>query len=82
MLIGPRIQRNRVKQSPFSHGVAESTDQQVESSGKVCVKNVTERRGCGRDMVSLKNIARRHVCISKLAALEKLPVYYCHLNSI
>lgn len=79
LMIGPRIQQARVQISPFSHGIAECSDQQVESSGKVCVKNIVEKRGCGNDSFELNLIAQRHTVVTK-------PIFFCfactHLHVI
>ena len=81
MLLGPQIQRKRVQESPYCHGVAETTDQQSESAGKVCVKNVTRNKGSGKDMDTMKLVAKRHTVISKMAPRENIPQYFVDLLS-
>ena len=38
--------------------MAEMSEQGIESMGKIHVKNVTERRGCGKDITILNLIGK------------------------
>ena len=81
MLLGPQIQRKRVHESPYCHRVGETTDQQSESAGKNCVKNVTHNKGSGKDMETLRLIAKRHTVITKMGPIENIHQYYVDLLS-
>ena len=78
--MGPLLQKEYIQQSVTDHGMAEMSEQYIESAGRLHVKNVTERRGSGNDLYTLNLIVRRSTIVNCMGVINNIISYFRDLN--
>ena len=75
-IVAPQLQIHYIKDSVFSYGIAEVSEQWIESNGRIHVKNVTQKRGCGQDLVALQLIAKRTMIVTVMGIQRNIVSYF------
>ena len=79
-IVAPLLQKEYIGQSVTSHGMAELSEQGIESIGRIHVKNVSERQGSGHDHHTLKIIGRRTIVLNSMGLLNNIISYFKDLK--
>ena len=75
-IVAPQLQIAYIRQSVVSYGVAEMSEQWIESNGRIHVKNVSERRGSGKDLITLGIIAKRAMVVTVMGLTRNILSYF------